>query len=177
MDLEKEIAANAVAPRVSDQDIENMIIGEVYRTADKLLPPDDTPPYGEMIRRQLGLTTICVLVLRNGWTSVGISSVVSPENFNSVIGCKVARQKAKDNLWPVMGYALLDRIHRDKMSEQEVLAAHAQQVGKPPLADFNKLPDAVDSRQSGEVSSAHGEEATETGQGQEADVQQAPARD
>ena len=54
----------------------------------------------------LALLTICVLVLRNGFTVMGESACVSPENFDADVGRRVARRNARDKVWPLMGYAL-----------------------------------------------------------------------
>jgi len=51
-----------------------------------------------------------VLVLTNGFTVVGQSACVSPENFNADIGRKVARDNAVSQLWPLLGFRLADRI-------------------------------------------------------------------
>jgi hypothetical protein len=58
----------------------------------------------------LNLLTFCVLVLRNGYTVTGESACVSPENFDAELGRKIARQKAVDEMWPLMGYALRERL-------------------------------------------------------------------
>lgn len=60
--------------------------------------------------RALGLLTFCVLVLRNGFTVTGESACASPENFDAEIGRKIARQNAEQKIWPLMGYALKQRI-------------------------------------------------------------------
>ena len=58
----------------------------------------------------LDLLTFCVLVLRNGFTVTGESACASPENFDSEIGRKVARQNAVQKIWPLMGYELKSRL-------------------------------------------------------------------
>ena len=58
----------------------------------------------------LALLTFCVLVLRNGFTVTGESACASPENFDAELGRKIARQNAVQKLWPLMGYALKERI-------------------------------------------------------------------
>ena len=58
----------------------------------------------------LGLLTFCVLVLRNGFTVTGESACASPENFDAELGRKIARQNAIDKVWPLMGYALKERL-------------------------------------------------------------------
>ena len=58
----------------------------------------------------LKLLTFCVLILRNGFTVTGESACVSPENFDAELGRKIARQNAIAKVWPLMGYALRERL-------------------------------------------------------------------
>lgn len=58
----------------------------------------------------LKLLTFCVLVLRNGFTVTGESACASPENFDADLGRKIARQNAINKVWPLMGYALKQRL-------------------------------------------------------------------
>lgn len=58
----------------------------------------------------LRLLTFCVLVLRNGFTVTGESACASPENFNADIGRRIARENAINKIWPLMGYALKERL-------------------------------------------------------------------
>ena len=120
-DIEQEIQAKGLnAPRVTPADIEAEITGEFFFTAadgysaapchdpsgqpGEVLPP---PP-------QLGLLTFCVLVLRNGFTVTGESACASPENFDAELGRKIARQNAVAKVWPLMGYALKERLASNK---------------------------------------------------------------
>lgn len=50
-------------------------------------------------------------VLQNGFTVTGESACASPENFNAEIGRKIARENAVNKVWPLMGYALKQRLH------------------------------------------------------------------
>ena len=113
MSIEQEIqAAGAdVAPRITPADIEASIWTEHYFTAadgcygasaDRISPRD--------IPMSLRLLTICVLVLRNGFTVTGESACASPENFNAEIGRKVARQNAVAKVWPLLGYELRTQL-------------------------------------------------------------------
>lgn len=58
----------------------------------------------------LRLLTFCVLVLKNGFTVTGESACASPENFNAEIGRRIARENAVAKVWPLMGYALKERL-------------------------------------------------------------------
>ena len=55
--------------------------------------------------------TMVVLKLENGFTVHGVSAVASPENFNAEIGYRVARENAERQIWPLLGYALRDKLH------------------------------------------------------------------
>lgn len=111
-------AKGKTAPRVTPADVEANIVNEYFFTAadgrawitdcgglcGRELPVEDediTP---------LRLLTFCVLVLRNGFTVTGESACASPENFDAEIGRKVARANAVAKVWPLMGYALKERL-------------------------------------------------------------------
>lgn len=71
---------------------------------------------GAPVLPPLHLLTFCVLVLKNGFTVTGESACVSPENFDYEIGRKVARQNAVAKIWPLMGYALAERLADDRIT-------------------------------------------------------------
>lgn len=54
--------------------------------------------------------TICVLLLRNGFSLVGKSAPADPENFDSEAGRRFAYDDALRQLWPLEGYALRERL-------------------------------------------------------------------
>lgn len=103
--IENEIQAKGLtAPRVTPADIEANIAAEYSFTAAQAVgewaPAHDS----------LGLLTFCVLVLRNGFTVTGECACASPENFDADLGRKIARQNAVQKIWPLMGYALKNRL-------------------------------------------------------------------
>lgn len=100
-------AQRATAPRVSLQDMENKINAEHYFTAGAALTALEHPvdPGGP-----LGLLTICILVMRNGFTVIGKSAPASPENFDEEKGRRFAYEDAIKQLWPLEGYALRERL-------------------------------------------------------------------
>ena len=52
-----------------------------------------------------------VLTTRSGYAVTGRPSVsVSPENDNAELGEQIARDNARNELWPLMGYALKERL-------------------------------------------------------------------
>lgn len=113
--IEQEIQAKGLtAPRVTPADIEANIASEHYFTAMggalSELQKGATDEQINAIPSALGLLTFCVLVLRNGFTVTGESACASPENFDAELGRKIARQNATNKVWPLMGYALKERL-------------------------------------------------------------------
>ena len=108
---EAEIQAKGLtAPRVTPADIEAEIASEHYGTAAYLGDLGIIKCGSDERPQSLSRLTICVLVLRNGFTVTGESACASPENFNAEIGRKIARQKAVEKLWPLLGFRLRDKL-------------------------------------------------------------------
>lgn len=107
---EAECAANATAPRVSLHDIENKIAARYCITADQALKHQY--PLVELTKPNdaLKLLTLCILVMRNGFTVIGKSAPASAENFNAQLGAKLAYEDAIRQLWPLEGYALREKL-------------------------------------------------------------------
>ena len=110
--IEAEIQAKGLtAPRVTPKDIADNIASEHYFTAyegakSRRITRDE-PKDSDALK----LLTFCVLVLRSGFTVTGESACASPENFDRDVGRKIAFENAKQKLWPLMGYALKERLH------------------------------------------------------------------
>jgi len=102
---ETECAANAKAPRVALADIEAAIAAQYDFPADKAVAAMGSP-----VADPLKLLSICILVMRNGFTVIGKSAPASPENFNAELGQKLAYEDAVRQLWPLMGFALRDKL-------------------------------------------------------------------
>ncbi len=68
----------------------------------------------------LSRLTFCVLVLRNGYSVTGQSACASPENFDAEIGRRLAYEDAFRKLWPLFGFMLVDRLHRESAEGQSV---------------------------------------------------------
>lgn len=102
--IEQEIQAKGLtAPRVTPQMIDDAIAAEYTFTADKATKGCPQMP-------SLALLTICVLVLKNGFTVTGESACASPENFNAELGAKIAKQHARDKIWALEGYRLKSQL-------------------------------------------------------------------
>ena len=122
--IEQEIQAKGLtAPRITPDDIEANIADERFFTAwegAQLAYWGDSDPDNPKTEEgqpdkngPLSLLTFCVLVLRNGFTVTGESACASPENFDAELGRKIARQNAVSKMWPLMGYALKEKLHNE----------------------------------------------------------------
>lgn len=119
-EIEQEIQAKGkTAARVTPADIEANITSEHYFTArdgrrgalaDGTYVGREKPQMDDADLAALNLLTFCVLVLRNGFTVTGESACASPENFDAEIVRKIARTNAVNKVWPLMGYALKEKI-------------------------------------------------------------------
>ena len=115
--IEQEIQAKGkTAPRITPADVEANITSTFYFTAaqgaEKAARDNGSYAAGSPAEGlALGLLTFCVLVLRNGFTVTGESACASPENFDAELGRKIARQNAVQKIWPLLGFALKERLH------------------------------------------------------------------
>lgn len=80
-------------PRVTPSDVQDEILAALYHVF-----PGTT-------------LTVCALVLKNGFVVTGESAAASPENFNEELGREIARKKAEEKIWPLLGYRLRDALH------------------------------------------------------------------
>lgn len=104
--VEQEIVRKGLtAPRVTPADLEANISAEHCFTIGAALRA-----LGHPTDEAFDLTTIVALKLRNGFTVYGKSACASPENFDAELGRKIARQDAINQVWPLMGYALKERL-------------------------------------------------------------------
>jgi hypothetical protein len=107
-----EAAAVAKAPRVALADIEAAIAEIHYTNGRRAAQTDDNaaavPAPGTY--DPLAVLTICILVMRNGFTIIGKSAPASPKNFDAELGRRFAYEDAVRQLWPLMGFALRDKL-------------------------------------------------------------------
>lgn len=98
-------AVNAVAPRVRLADIEAAIAKRYDLTAAEAVRDPSAPA-------ALAVLSICFIVMTNGFIVIGKSAPAAPENFVPELGRKFAYEDAVRQLWPLMGFALRDRLSR-----------------------------------------------------------------
>lgn len=108
-------------PRVAEADLDANIAQEFYFRGDEAVRGANNcfPRVNEHQPHFLGdpplaLMTFCILVLRNGFTVVGKSACVSPENFDAAYDRKLAREDARRQLWPLLDFRLADEVAREK---------------------------------------------------------------
>ncbi len=91
--IEKEINEKGLnAPRLTPALIDQAIKAEDYHV------------FGDTC------LTVCCLTLQNGFTVTGESACASPENFDSEIGQKIARDNARNKIWMLEGYLLKQKL-------------------------------------------------------------------
>jgi len=112
--IEQEIQAKGLtAPRVTPADIEANIASEYFFTAEEGVMCGIDEAHADFeCDKSLHLLTFCVLVLKNGFTVTGESACAIPENFDAEIGRKIAKANAVQKIWPLMGYALKERLNQ-----------------------------------------------------------------
>lgn len=111
---------NNLINKVTPQMIEDEVISEHYFTAkdgrDGAVANGhycgrESPTVDEGDLAPLNLVTFCVLILKNGMRVVGVNEgPVFSDNFDAEIGRKYARQKAVDQIWPMLGYELKTKL-------------------------------------------------------------------
>lgn len=128
------VASKHGGRRVSLSDIEANIADRLFFTGDQALNADvclGTTDHNVVM--SLSLLTVCILVLRNGFTVIGKSAPADPKNFDPELGRKFALEDAMRQCWPLMGYHL-----RQTLWEHDALGADQPPsgVGSSPGGDF-----------------------------------------
>jgi hypothetical protein len=102
--LEQKIEdAKPTAPRITKEHIQALIVDETYTNLEGTR------------------TTVCRLELANGFCVVGVNNgPVSAANFSQEIGCEYAYKAAVDQIWPLEGYLLAERLFRATTEDEKV---------------------------------------------------------
>ncbi len=96
-DIEKEMKEKGLsALHVTPELIESLITGEDYYVF-----PGTT-------------VTVCLLKLKNGFSTIGESACISPENYDPVLGRNIARSKARDKIFQLEAYALCWDVYQSE---------------------------------------------------------------
>jgi len=93
--LEEQIVAKGLnAPRLTPDSIDSKIRDVYWHVV-----PNST-------------TTLCSILLENGFRVNGESAAVSLENFDEDIGKQVAYENARTKIWALEGYLLKDSLSK-----------------------------------------------------------------
>ena len=106
---EAECAEGRTAPRVSLADIEANIDTVAYIPGSVILDNHDGT-YSTGAYAAAMVLTLCLVVTRSGFTIIGKSAPASADNFDAELGRKLAYEDAVRQLWPLMGYALREKL-------------------------------------------------------------------
>ena len=106
---------NTSSPRIDDEGIEAMIQAKDLN-APRLAPSDienniSHVEYVKHVSAGGQVLRWAVITTSSGFAVTGRPSVaVSPENDDQEIGQRVALANSKNEMWPLMGYALKERL-------------------------------------------------------------------
>lgn len=111
--IEQEIQDKGLnAPRLTPDHIDSKIKAIRYITGDKFDLAYCADDYKSCGSPQL---TICILSLENGFTVTGESACASPENFDRIIGQKIAYENARNKIWQLEGYLLKEKLSKESV--------------------------------------------------------------
>ena len=110
--IEKEIQDKSLnAPRLTPDHVESKVQAIRYLTGD-VAPIFAHEDYFAKEDKSTPCLTICILTLENGFTVTGESACASPENFDKLIGQKLAYENALNKIWQLEGYLLKEQLYR-----------------------------------------------------------------
>jgi hypothetical protein len=109
-EFERECAEGRTAPRIGLSDIESNIALISYAMGSDLAARDRSSSYDAERERSLDCLTICLIQLQNGFSIIGKSAPADPANFDPELGRKLAYDDAIKQIWPLMGYALREKL-------------------------------------------------------------------
>ena len=136
---EKRLAEASDAPRVTLSELEANIVAENYINLGKA-----AEALGQPATEGMHLTTLCVLTLKNGFTVSGQSACASPDRYDEQIGNEFAKREAVRAIWPLMGYALKEKLHNDyagnsiRIDPVEDAARAAHEANRAIQAEFGE---------------------------------------
>lgn len=97
---------------VTMEQIENTIAEERYLNLGQVLGATSVPGCG------LAQTTLCVLILNNGYTLIGHSACADPAKYDQQLGQQIAYNDAVRQVWPLLGYELKSILEFERRLEE-----------------------------------------------------------
>lgn len=119
---EAACARGRTAPRVSLSDIEKAIKYRFDLNAGQAIGSLEghvVEPDGSSSSDALNLLSICLLVMKNGFTVIGKSAPASAANFDTELGRRLAYEDAVRQIWPLMGFSLRDQLARYEQAQTQ----------------------------------------------------------
>lgn len=115
--IEQEIQDKGLnAPRLTPDLIDSKIHAIRYLTGD-VSPAYAKDDYFAKEDNSTPCLTICILTLENGFTVTGESACASPENFDKIIGQKIAYENARNKIWQLEGYLLKEKLYQAELNK------------------------------------------------------------
>lgn len=113
---------DTVAKSITSQDVKDCIKAAYYLNAqeavdDALAPYGMTATFGE----DLKVLTLCIVVLKNGFTIVGKSACVNPSIYDEEIGRKLAYADACKQAEPFLGFLRKQDMYEESIFEDAVM--------------------------------------------------------
>jgi Phage protein (N4 Gp49/phage Sf6 gene 66) family len=123
---------------LTEKDVETQIVSEFSISAFDAFSKQ--PNVTDVAERALRCTTICVLILRNGFPIVGSSSCAAPENYDHTTGLAEAKADAMVKLWLCEEYSLRNRLMGLEVIDDPAALLPAPGDNRVPRADFSPVP-------------------------------------
>lgn len=86
-------------PKLTMEYIESLVAGEHYFNMGEVARNEGQPTHASLDK-----LTLCVLILKNGFTVTGESAPVNGADYDATIGMALARNDAVDKIWTLEGY-------------------------------------------------------------------------
>lgn len=94
-------------PRISLKDIQDFVLEQHY-----FHPAESAPdPNGIPKTHPFWTTTICIVMFKNGWVSIGHSTPADARNFDPEVGKIHAYDDAMRKMWPMLGFLLRQTMY------------------------------------------------------------------
>ena len=127
-------AAVAKAPRVTLADINEAIDSVHYKTGLEMMT---VAVNSASAMKTLGSLTVCMIVMKNGFVFMGEAAPASPDNYNKTVGQTFAYEAAVKKIWPAMGFALRDQLHKREQFDREPKTGTAMERAGDASAGYN----------------------------------------
>lgn len=118
-------ARGATSPRVTLADLEAAIAETCFFTGSEAAVAAGYVEPDRVLPERLQVLTVCILVTKGGYVLIGSSAPADSANFDAEKGRTFARADAIRQLWPLMGFALRERLAAgDVVTHASDCAAH-----------------------------------------------------